>query len=248
MKLLSLAAPNTYNIVILYFMICCHSYNTSLLYDSVQGEDCPNRKVHCRNYHLGCNVMVKLSERALHEIVTEKQATRQCLYFTGLSSHMALAEDDVTSPWTLEAWIYRPPIKEAAKSYVRSMLMYLAEYNLAYSAESLVKSQVLEIVNALKGDESSTSSSSSSSSPPSTVMRLERVDMLNQLTALVSSYSDAVLSYTKALQSVSICVEGAMTNIKEIMAEIGYRDSDTAENLNITFPGKKSQVIITLST
>lgn len=123
--------------------------------------------------------------------------------------------------------------------------MYLAEYNLAYAAECLVKGQVLEIVNALKGDDPS-APSSASTSPPSASLRSERVDMLNQLTALVSSYSDAVLSYMKALQSVSICVEAAMTNIKEIMAEIGYRDSDTAENLNITYPGNKSQVIVIL--
>lgn len=186
--------------------------------------------------------MVKLSERALHEIVTERQAIRQCLYFNGLASHLAVGEDDISSPWTLECWVYRPPVTESAKSYLRNMLIYLAEYNLAYAAEYAVKSKVLSIVNALKGESESTSASPAASLSPQ-----ERVDLLNELTALVSTYSDSVLSYTKALQNVSICVEAASTNIREIMAEIGYRDNETSINLNIVYPGKKSQVFLNLS-
>jgi len=172
--------------------------------------------------------MVKLSERAIHEIVSEKQSTRQCLYFTGHSSHIAVAEDDIISPWTLEAWIYRPPIVQAAKSYTRNMLMYLAEYNLAYSAEHVVKSKVLGIVRSLKGNGINSKN--------------DRVDMLNELTALVPVYNSTVLSYMRALQNVAICVDASLSSIHEIMSEIGYRDSETDENLSPSYPGKKTLV------
>jgi hypothetical protein len=41
-----------------------------------ENEECPNRRVPCRNAHLGCTKMNKLSERRLHEHLDEKKSTR----------------------------------------------------------------------------------------------------------------------------------------------------------------------------
>ena len=71
-------------------------------------EQCDNRKVHCRNFCVGCNVMVRLKDRAIHETVSQGRQTRSCLYLNGAGTHLKLDEDDIPAPWTIEYWIYRP--------------------------------------------------------------------------------------------------------------------------------------------
>jgi hypothetical protein len=65
-------------------------------------ELCSNRRVHCRNHPLGCNVMVRLKERAQHERVDGTRAERTALYMPGHGAHMAIREADIACPWTAE--------------------------------------------------------------------------------------------------------------------------------------------------
>lgn len=65
-------------------------------------ELCVNRRVPCRNHPLGCPVMVRLKDRALHERVDGIKAVRPALYLPGHGAHLALGEGDLCCPWTAE--------------------------------------------------------------------------------------------------------------------------------------------------
>lgn len=63
---------------------------------------CINRRVPCRNQAVGCNVMVRLGERALHEHVDGSKQTRSTLYMASHGACLSLQEDDIPCPWTAE--------------------------------------------------------------------------------------------------------------------------------------------------
>lgn len=65
-------------------------------------ELCGNRRVHCRNHALGCGVMVRMKDRALHEQVDGSKAVRSALYLPSHGAHLAVKEDDLPCPWTAE--------------------------------------------------------------------------------------------------------------------------------------------------
>lgn len=65
-------------------------------------ELCGNRRVRCRNHALGCGVMVRLKDRALHEHVDGNKAVRSALYLPSHGAHLAIGEDDQPCPWTAE--------------------------------------------------------------------------------------------------------------------------------------------------
>jgi hypothetical protein len=65
-------------------------------------EHCTNRKVPCRNHPLGCAVMVRMKDRALHEHVDNERAVRTALYMSGHGAHLSVQEDDLPCPWTAE--------------------------------------------------------------------------------------------------------------------------------------------------
>ena len=139
-------------------------------------ETCINRRVPCRNAHLGCMVSLKLSERHFHEIVDEKKSIRNCLFINGGSSHVFLDEDDISPPWTMEYWLYKSNIQKSALSNIIHILSLVKQYNISYSAEIIIKNKVSYIVNFLKGDTSQ-------------INKHDKVDMLNELTNLVSVYN-----------------------------------------------------------
>jgi DNA-directed RNA polymerase subunit M/transcription elongation factor TFIIS len=64
-------------------------------------ELCENRLVPCKNHSLGCNVMVPLTERNLHELIDESYE-RYCLYVSGHGSYIHIQESDIICPWTAE--------------------------------------------------------------------------------------------------------------------------------------------------
>lgn len=67
-------------------------------------ELCENRLVPCKNCHFGCEVMVPMKEKQLHELVDESYA-RHGVYFNGLGSHLNINENDIICPWSAEVSI-----------------------------------------------------------------------------------------------------------------------------------------------
>ncbi len=103
-------------------------------------------------------------------------------------------------------------MQESAKTHIRNILLQIPNYNLAYVAESCIKTQVLRIVNALKAPVSDAhlhdpTISKEERSRLAKETAQERVDMVNQLTALVYVYNDSVLVYMKAFQNLAVSVE-----------------------------------------
>ncbi len=88
----------------------CGEFVPAMLLRKHEVERCENRRVPCRNQCLGCNVMVRLRERDLHEQVDGKRQLRYALYLGSHGAHLAIQEDDIPCPWTAEYWVYRPPI------------------------------------------------------------------------------------------------------------------------------------------
>ena len=76
------------------------------------------------------------------------------------------------------------------------------QYNISFSAEIVIKNKVSNIVNFLKMD--------------TEVSKQDKVEMVNELAALVPIYNNCVLSYMKSLQRISILIESTLIYIKEI--------------------------------
>ena len=151
---------------------------------------------------------------------------------------------------TIEYWVYRPPIEHAAKTHIRNVLFMLSDYNLAYFGEVIVKTKVLHITRFLKNV------TEASKAPPTELEKSlskeemrrrgqeeaqKRMTIVNELTALVPLYNNAVLSYIRALQCISIEIEAAIACIKEfgVFSE-ALNKSSPAVSVETTFPGKIS--------
>lgn len=113
-------------------------------------EECINRKVPCRNALLGCNVMVRLRDRKLHEHVDGKAVPKPCLYINGGYGHVSINEDDITPSWTMEFWIYRPSVLESAKNYLRECRRLCGLYHEAAIAEHNIKAQLTQCKQRLE--------------------------------------------------------------------------------------------------
>ena len=84
---------------------------------------CPNRKVPCRNWELGCPAMIRLRDRATHETVEHLLKPRPCLRWTGNAGYVELGEEeDIKPPWTAEFFVYRSSAYECAINITRKAL------------------------------------------------------------------------------------------------------------------------------
>eukprot|EP01039_Chlorochromonas_danica_P003053 gene3053-3333_t len=176
-------------------------------------EDCVNHLVHCKNYPFGCQVMIPYQERSLHECIEESYC-RQGLYFNGFGSYLKINESDILPPWSVELWLYRPSLAESMKQHLLSLFLQLPAYFLAYATEMNIKNKVMQLVRGLKEE----GSSNGGQPPPPTATKFERqqwqkqrveerMHLVNELTALIPVYSDAVLAYLQAFQAVAISME-----------------------------------------
>jgi hypothetical protein len=111
---------------------------------------CPNRRVPCRNHALGCQVIVRLKDRKDHEDVSQGVKPRPCLYFDGQDTRMMIEEDDITPPWTVELWVYRPSLLESCKSHMREIKRIGKKFRESVLAECLERAKVLELKDSLE--------------------------------------------------------------------------------------------------
>eukprot|EP01038_Epipyxis_sp_PR26KG_P012538 gene12538-16816_t len=211
-----------------------------------ESELCENRKVHCRNHALGCHVMVNLKERSLHEHVDGKKYVRNCLYMNGHGTHLHVGEDDIPGKWTAEFWVYRAAAEEAGRGHIRNMLFHLPIYNIAFAAEVSIKTKDLEdsstglkgglvpmgriqwiavhrMLNKVSKEEKARIAQESAK---------RRMDMINELTSLVSIYNNAVLYYTRIMQVIAVELEEAYSCIAEVASRVGFRDNNQEISLN----------------
>ena len=96
-----------------------------------QREKCPNRRVPCKHWKLGCPVMLRLSAMEDHTKVDRLLDPRSCLVFDSGRAYIALGEDDLKPPWTAEMWIWRPGLVEGTREKTRTALKALWEFQRA---------------------------------------------------------------------------------------------------------------------
>lgn len=96
-----------------------------------QREKCPNRRVPCKHWKLGCPVMLRLSAMEDHTKADRLLDPRSCLVFDSGKAYIALGEDDRKPPWTAEMWIWRPGLVEGTREKTRTALKALWEFQRA---------------------------------------------------------------------------------------------------------------------
>jgi len=173
-------------------------------------ESCKNRKVPCRNAHLGCTVMVRAWQRKRHEEVDGKAKTRYCLFLAGGGSHLALGEDDVPCPWTSEFWLYRTSAREASKQYIRSAVVLCALFVDAFFVEHAAKAWADKLTASLK------------TSPNSKPVSLEdREETMRRLADAVEVMEDACLASIAASMQVGCAIGAAQGAMQEFLGPLG---------------------------
>jgi hypothetical protein len=182
--------------------------------------DCVQRKVPCRNAHLGCATMVRQKDRHKHEEVDGKAKIRYCLYLTGEGSYLDLREDDLRCPWTCEFWLYRPSAREAVKQHIRNSLEMIPLFYDAFNAEYAWKSQMDELTHALKD---------------MTLGVEAREDIMSILADTVEALEDAAVVSTE----ISTAIGCALMSAKRAMTEFLGPHSELVRSKTDSDAGQK---------
>jgi hypothetical protein len=69
-----------------------------------------------------------------------------------------------------------------------------------------------------------------------------RLEIMNELSALIPYYNETILAYMKAMQAISISIEASLAYVKQVMSVVGFRDQETESNLIQIFPGVPHKV------
>lgn len=96
-----------------------------------QLQKCPNRRVPCKHWELGCPAMLRLSAMDNHLKVDRLLDPRACLAFDSGRAYIALGERDRKPPWTAEVWIWRPGLVEGTREKARTALKALWDFQVA---------------------------------------------------------------------------------------------------------------------
>jgi hypothetical protein len=184
-------------------------------------NNCINRKVPCRNAHLGCEVMVRHKIRHKHEEVDGKAKIRYTLYLTGEGSYLDLAEDDVRCPWTCEFWLYRLSAREACKQHIRNTIELIPQFYDSFNTEYSWKSQMDILTGKLKDK---------------TLDVIVREEIMSQLADTVEALEDAAVVSTEISTAIGCAIMStrrAMTEFLGPHAELvrAKADSDAGKKL-----------------
>ena len=87
-----------------------------------QRTKCPDRRVPCKHWEVGCPAVLRLSKMENHLKVDRLLDPRSCLVFDGGRAYIVLEEEDRKPPWTVEMWIWRPPLIESTREKARTAL------------------------------------------------------------------------------------------------------------------------------
>lgn len=105
-------------------------------------DRCPNRRVPCKHWELGCTAMLRLSTMDEHLKVDRLLDPRSCLVFDSGRAYIALGEDDRKPPWTAEIWIWRPSLAEGTREKARMALKAYWEFQRAREKLAFTKRRI----------------------------------------------------------------------------------------------------------
>eukprot|EP00592_Proboscia_alata_P010517 CAMPEP_0194364156 /NCGR_PEP_ID=MMETSP0174-20130528/12063_1 /TAXON_ID=216777 /ORGANISM="Proboscia alata, Strain PI-D3" /LENGTH=730 /DNA_ID=CAMNT_0039138031 /DNA_START=26 /DNA_END=2215 /DNA_ORIENTATION=+ len=120
---------------------------------------CPNRRVPCRNWELGCSKMVPLQDRARHENVDELLRPRSALALNGEESGcIELNCEDICPPWTAEFWVLKAPPLPSAKVTIKKVLKFAKSYydanDSVLASKDILEATKKEMMSAMSDNES----------------------------------------------------------------------------------------------
>lgn len=167
---------------------------------------CNNRKFACRNAHLGCPVMLRKNDMKYHERVDGTKAKRCCLYLEGDGARLAINENDIECSWTVEYWIYRPPVIESAKCCLRNMKKQIYLYSDCFRAEEEAKIRTIFLTKNLKTSDRSTPITSE-----------ERRELVNELASNIRQYEECVLKSVAVSQILQVTIDSTIRLIREVL-------------------------------
>ncbi len=168
---------------------------------------CNNRKFPCRNAHLGCPVMLRKNDMKYHERVDGTKAKRTCLYLEGDGARIAINEDDIECSWTIEYWIYRPPVIESAKCCLRNIREQIFLYSKCFHAEEEAKIKTIYLTKNLKLSDRSVPMTSK-----------ERRELVNELASNIRQYEEYVLKSVAVSKMLQVTIDSTIRLIREVLS------------------------------
>lgn len=86
--------------------------------------------------------------------------------------------------------------------------MLLSSYETAYCSELLIHENVNKLTQVLKGDGGSdTKANKADNAQLQQDLMQQKLNMINELQGLIPVYSEAMLAYVRAFQSIAISIE-----------------------------------------
>jgi hypothetical protein len=197
-------------------------------------DRCVNRYAPCRNASLGCEVRVRLEDRALHEHISDSSTCRSTLYMGPGGSHIFINEDDMSPPWTVEYWICRPSIFESLKNHLIGMHRRRMRFRLQFLAERQLHVQVVQIREQIA---SASELKDSLDANGVNVSLFRREALIEQLAQLVLFYENAAVLSEQLTRLLMLSVSAAMACLEKRVA------SDPSEVLPSIQPKSPGEIL-----
>lgn len=173
-------------------------------------EKCPNRRVPCKHWELGCPAMLRLSAMDGHLKVDRLLDARSCLVFDTGRSYIELKEDDRKPPWTAEMWIWRPGLVEGTREKARTALKALWEFQRARGKLAMTE-QRLAMLEPLLAD-----AATRLAKEPSREAEQARDKVTDEMIAAATVRDDAKVELVISIVMLSNSLASAMRGIEEL--------------------------------
>ncbi|CAM9208735.1 unnamed protein product, partial [Choristocarpus tenellus] len=175
-------------------------------------EKCPNRRVRCKNWELGCKAVLCLSDMDKHLKVSNNLDPRACLAFNGGKAYISINEEDRKPPWTAEIWVWRPSLVEGTREKTRTALSAYWAFQQASSKLASAEEHLKKIEPLLQATESNYPHEIGDG-PNS-----DRERLIDEITVVATQRDAAKLALVRSYRTMHVFVSAAIRGVKEIIA------------------------------
>lgn len=183
-------------------------------------EKCPNRRVPCKHWELGCPAMLRLSAMDDHLKVDRLLDPRACLAFDGGRAYITLGESDRKPPWTAEMWVWRPGLVEGTREKTRTALKALWEFRQARGKLAITERR-LALLEPLLVDMATKAAKERSEEAAKT-----RDKLTDEMIAAATVRDDAKVDLVVSVVVLSNSVASAARGVEELTAQDRLRGFD----------------------
>lgn len=178
---------------------------------SHQRNDCPNRKVPCRNWQFGCQRLVRAKDMDLHTMIDAALLPRAFLEFGGANARIVLDEEDVDPPWSVEFWLWRPEIEEELAKRLAEVQLYEKEYRVANANEAKQHQLIMDLTTQLQ------EAMTRWAETPSREMEAAKNEVMATLSSSVEQYEAAAFETTLSAHHLRLSINASVA----LMTELG---------------------------